>query len=84
MALSLSTEFKGLPANDCYASLSDGHFNLSKESIIFSVAYRAEKGYEPFKWSSFECRHEIKGANPFEQAYLYLKTLPEFADATDC
>lgn len=27
---------------------------------------------------------DLDGPNPIKQAYLYLKTLPEFADATDC
>lgn len=26
----------------------------------------------------------LDGTNPIKQAYLYLKTLPEFADAVDC
>lgn len=28
--------------------------------------------------------YNINGENPIKQAYLYLKTLPEFSDATDC
>jgi hypothetical protein len=28
--------------------------------------------------------HDIEGPNPIKQAYLHLKTLPEFADAVDC
>lgn len=27
---------------------------------------------------------DLDGPNPIKQAYLYLKTLPEFADAVDC
>lgn len=27
---------------------------------------------------------DLSGENPIKQAYLHLKTLPEFADATDC
>jgi len=30
------------------------------------------------------CDYDINGENPIKQAYLYLKTLPEFADAIDC
>jgi hypothetical protein len=29
-------------------------------------------------------QYDITGENPIKQAYLYLKTLPEFATATDC
>jgi hypothetical protein len=28
--------------------------------------------------------YDIDGDNPIAQAYLHLKTLPEFAGATDC
>lgn len=28
--------------------------------------------------------YDINGENPIKQAYLHLKTLPEFADAVDC
>lgn len=27
---------------------------------------------------------DLDGPNPIKQAYLYLKTLPEFSDAVDC
>lgn len=27
---------------------------------------------------------DLEGPNPIKQAYLHLKTLPEFADAIDC
>lgn len=27
---------------------------------------------------------DLEGSNPIKQAYLHLKTLPEFADAVDC
>lgn len=32
----------------------------------------------------FDCAYDVSGENPLKQAYLYLKTLPEFAGATDC
>ena len=32
----------------------------------------------------FDIDLSANAANPWQQAYEYLKTLPEFADATDC
>lgn len=32
----------------------------------------------------FRCSYDIESDNPICQAYRHLKTLPEFADATDC
>lgn len=34
--------------------------------------------------ASFTMAYDIGGSNPFCQAYLHLKTLPEFANAVDC
>jgi len=28
--------------------------------------------------------YDLDGENPIKQAYIHLKTLPEFADAVDC
>lgn len=30
------------------------------------------------------CDYDLNGENPIKQAYLHLKTLPEFSDAIDC
>ena len=32
----------------------------------------------------YQFAYDITGENPIKQAYLHLKTLPEFATATDC
>lgn len=34
--------------------------------------------------TSYVFQHKLTGVNVIAQAYEYLKTLPEFADATDC
>jgi hypothetical protein len=34
--------------------------------------------------AEYSCAYDLDGANPIRQAYLHLKTLPEFANATDC
>jgi hypothetical protein len=39
---------------------------------------------QPIKSLCYRFNYDINGANAVEQAYLHLKTLPEFADATDC
>jgi len=38
----------------------------------------------PLSSSSFAYLYDLDGPNPIKQAYLHLKTLPEFADAIDC
>ena len=39
---------------------------------------------ESFDEKTFYCEYGINGENPIKQAYLHLKTLPEFADTVDC
>jgi hypothetical protein len=34
--------------------------------------------------ASFVMSYDMNGTNPFCQAYMHLKALPEFASATDC
>ncbi len=55
-----------------------------KDKISFQVRSHKEKGLPYFSDVSFESSYALDGANPIKQAYEYLKTLPEFADAVDC
>jgi hypothetical protein len=58
------------------------HINGTKDILMFNVEgkqenliiYRDEFSFTP----------DLNGSNFIKQAYEYLKTLPEFAGATDC
>jgi|694.fasta_scaffold97929_3 hypothetical protein len=56
---------------------------LTKTAIEFSVSGYANTDAFPFKSLNYACAYSPVGENPFRQAYLYLKTLPEWADAVD-
>jgi hypothetical protein len=58
---------------------------VEKDRMAFQVrSYKDNTGLPHFSDSSFNCAYDLVGNNPLMQAYEYLKTLPEFADATDC
>lgn len=57
---------------------------IGKNTLMFAVTSHKEKNSSNFKNMSFTCNYDIDGSNPIKQAYAYLKTLPEFAGATDC
>jgi hypothetical protein len=58
---------------------------VSKDRMTFSVrSYKDNSGLPHFADASFNCAYDIAGNNPIAQAYKHLKTLPEFAGATDC
>ena len=58
---------------------------ISKNSISFHVQSLKESN-APAEFASefYSCQYDLNGANPMEQAYTYLKTLPEFSGARDC
>lgn len=84
MALSIDTDFKGLPVKSAYVTVEFPSIGRAKDSIDFGVWFSSSPGAESFRTETLSCPYDIAGADPFKQAYEHLKTLPEFADATDC
>jgi hypothetical protein len=56
----------------------------SKEQISFHIRSYTSVEKPFFEESVLSCAYDINGVNPIKQAYDHLKTLPEFAGATDC
>jgi hypothetical protein len=56
--------------------------NGDKNNIEFIVSYLNDDVQIGFK--KFNFTPTLEGENFIKQAYLHLKTLPEFADAVDC
>ncbi len=58
---------------------------VNKTEMTFSVsAFIDDKANLPVEATSHTCPYDLTGENALSQAYIYLKTLPEFAGATDC
>jgi len=56
----------------------------SKSTVQFMVSsYKSLTNTVSFDGDTHSCAYDMTGANPMAQAYTYLKTLPEFVDATD-
>lgn len=64
---------------DCYLKVET--VSVSKQNATLNVSFKYSNGIL-FKNHYFD--YDINGENPIKQAYLHLKTLPEFADAVDC
>ena len=83
MALKQNTETQyGFVVSDAYIRVETA--NVSKDKMTFAVSLYANKEKPFFDAKVFSCNYSIDGANPIAQAYAHLKTLPEFAGATDC
>lgn len=56
-----------------------------KDRVTACVEVRASQDGEPIYWTSSTFAHDCASVDGvFRQAYIHLKTLPEFASATDC
>lgn len=84
MAFKVDFDFHGIPVKGAYAEVTHTGFSKSKDEHYFTIIYRAGKDTPEIHAHGYAAPYDIDGPNPFEQAYEYLKTLPEFADATDC
>jgi hypothetical protein len=82
MALTKSIELTtGINVANAYLRVEG--VSLTKTNMNFHIREYTEQGMPFFNEEVFNCSYNIEGDNPIKQAYLYLKTLPEFADATD-
>ena len=56
-----------------------------KDSMQYTArAYVASSEAVPFMSLEKACAYDLDGPNPIAQAYIHLKSMPEFAGATDC
>jgi hypothetical protein len=56
----------------------------TKNQMNFFIDIKQNSSEIPFLNKVEKLDYDINGVNPIKQAYLYLKTLPEFAGAVDC
>jgi hypothetical protein len=82
MALKMNTTHKGINVADAYCRVSN--VDLTKSMMDVKLEMRATESSEAFSVSEFICPYDIAGDNPIAQAYVHLKTLPEFTGAVDC
>jgi hypothetical protein len=84
MALKKSTQTPfGISVSDAYHRV-EGLKIVGKDKVQFQVRASVDGVMPHFSDEQRECTYNIAGSNPIKQAYEHLKTLPEFAGATDC
>jgi hypothetical protein len=75
---------QGFDAIGAYGKVSALSLN-GKDAMSFSLSwFKDQNNLTPFFIQQFTSAYLLNGSNPLAQAYEYLKTLPEFAGATDC
>lgn len=86
MALSITKTItisgKDVTFPDAYTKVTS--IQGTKELIVACFESRPDAVGIPFAWGAASFAPSLDGDNFIRQAYLYLKTLPEFANAVDC
>lgn len=84
MALTKTTiSPEGFEAINAYHRV-EGLNLVNKQTISFRVCAYKDLSFKSFNEKGYSCDYNINGENPIKQAYLHLKSLPEFVDAVDC
>lgn len=85
MALKKTTiTAQGFTAEDAYFRVEEVKI-AGKNKISFSIrGYKDDSGLPAFEDRPLTCDYDIESKNPIAQAYEHVKTLPEFAGASDC
>jgi hypothetical protein len=79
----LENNFKEVSTfEDCYIKID--YVAGTKNNITTIVGFFKEKEGFLLQQKTFDVPVSMNGENFIKQAYLHLKTLPEFADAVDC
>lgn len=84
MALTLPfTTATGLTCDAAYVRVEHVMATKSKANVQ-ACWYAKPSGYPCLQSSTHSFDYDLNGENLIKQAYLHLKTLPEFAYAIDC
>ena len=75
---------QGFDAVGAYGRVSALSLN-GKDAMTFSLSwFKDQTETSPIVVQHFNAAYSLNGVNPLAQAYLHLKSLPEFSGATDC
>jgi hypothetical protein len=82
IVLQAKTQFGTIEVPNCYVRVSNVDVSKVEGSARVVFLKTANGGILQEVYHTFS--YDIEGPNPIKQAYQFLKTLPEFADAVDC
>lgn len=81
--VSLTTNFNTEAIfENAYINVNNIKIDKTYATAVFYIFKKKNGQLLNQKVYSFE--YDLEGPNPIKQAYLHLKTLPEFANAIDC
>lgn len=82
MALSTNYNLNGVQIDNAYLKVN--RVTCDKATALAEISIAADSSNASIFQKVYGFSVDLDGPNAIKQAYLYLKTLPEFADAVDC
>ena len=83
MAISKNVELEnGIKVEAAYIKVDT--LSVTKDSINCVIRKYVDVNKQAFDSEIITAPYTLDGANPFIQAYEYIKSLPEYTDAIDC
>ena len=84
--MALKKDFKNALINVAGAYYKVVQVTIKPKTEIAFVfcAFASQSESVPLWGNEFKCAYDMAASNPIAQAYVHLKTLPDFADAVDC
>jgi hypothetical protein len=76
------TDFGAVTVAECYIKVP--MVEVNKSEGMANVSFFDKPNGKLLQTKIYAVPHDLNGSNALSQAYNHLKTLPEFAGATDC
>ena len=77
-----NTDFGVVTVAECYIKVS--MVEVNKSEGMANMSFFDKPNGKLLQTKIYPVPHDLNGSNALAQAYNHLKTLPEFAGATDC
>jgi hypothetical protein len=81
-SIEFTTQYGKIAVPNCYIRVNSVEIN--KAEAAAAITFYRDNKINALQEQSHPFAYDLEGPNPIKQAYLHLKSLPEFADAVDC
>ena len=81
--LKMTFNFNGVTVTDGVLNVIMPSISTDQTTLSFGLAYRVSESDPLLNSETYSCPYDLTGADPFTQAYNYIKSLSQFNDAVE-
>lgn len=79
----MTFNFNGVTVVDGVLNVIKPSISTDQTTLNFGLAYRVSESDPLLNSETYNCPYDLTGADPFTQAYNYIKSLSQFNDAVE-